>query len=74
MICLFDFLAQIIDVIKLLIDFFIHLVQSIYDLITIIPRALVFVTSATLYVPSIFVAYILAGISLSVILVIVGRN
>ncbi len=69
-----DFLLQIVDVLKIAVNFFVHTIQSIYDFVFLIPRALTFVTAALLYVPSVFTAYIMAGIGVSVILVIVGRN
>lgn len=69
-----DFLAQIIDIIKMCINFLIHTIQSLYDFVTLIPRGVAFVTNAMLYIPSAFVAYIVAGIGVSIILVIIGRN
>lgn len=69
-----DFLAQFIDVIKMVVNFFIHTIQSIYDFVVLIPKAITFVTASLLYIPSAFTAYIMAGIGISIVLVIIGRN
>lgn len=69
-----DFLAQIIEVIKMAVNFFVHAVQSLYDFVVLIPKAITFVVMSLHYTPSAFTAYIMAGIGISIILVIIGRN
>lgn len=69
-----EFILQIVDIMKVVINFFTHTIQSIYDFVVLIPKAITFVTTALLYTPSVFTAYIMAGIGVSIILVIIGRN
>ena len=69
-----DFLQTIVDNIAMFGRYLGNLLEAVVKLFSFIPKALVFVTQAVGFVPSSILSFILVGVSLSLVLMIVGRN
>lgn len=68
------FFQSVIDFFSMLGAFVKNLVQSLFYLVSLLPKAVTFVTQVTGYVPSFVLAFLLAGVMISIVFMIVGRN
>lgn len=71
---MFDWLLQIADFLKMVVNIVLMLLSSIVQFFAMLPSWITFLHTGVLLVPSILAPFILLGISLSVVLLIVGRN
>ena len=69
-----SFLQSIIDFFAMLGSFLGNVISSLFQLITLLPKALIFVQSAIGFVPSAILTFIIAGVGLSLVFMIVGRS
>ena len=69
-----DFLGSIVDNILLGIDFLINAITSLGNLLKLLPVGYNFVAQISMLMPAVFQAFILAGISISILLLILGRS
>lgn len=68
-----DFLGSIVDNIILGVDFLINAIKSIGNLLKLLPLGYNFVAQTSMILPEVFFAFIVAGISISILLIILGR-
>lgn len=69
-----DFLGSIVDNILLGVDFLINAITSIGNLLKLLPVGYNFAAEVSSLLPAVFQAFILAGISISILLLILGRS
>ena len=69
-----DFLGAIVDNIVLGVDFLINAITSIGNLLKLLPVGYNFTVQISMLLPAVFQAFILAGISISILLLILGRS
>lgn len=69
-----DFLGSIVDNILLGIDFLINAITSLGNLLKLLPVGYNFAAQVSMLMPAVFQAFILAGISISILLLILGRS
>ena len=69
-----DFLGAIVDNIVLGVDFLINAITSIGNLLKLLPVGYNFTVQISRLLPAVFQAFILAGISISILLLILGRS
>lgn len=69
-----DFLGSIVDNILLGIDFLINAITSLGNLLKLLPVGYNFVVQISMLMPVVFQAFILAGISISILLLILNRS
>lgn len=69
-----DFLGSIVDNILLGIDFLINAITSLGNLLKLLPVGYNFAAQISMLMPAVFQAFILAGISISILLLILGRS
>lgn len=67
-------LQSILDSITSAFAFLLNVIKGLVQLIQLLPRSLTFLQSAMTYLPSFVTAFILAGVAVSIIFLIVGRN
>ena len=68
-----DFLGSIVDNILLGIDFLINAITSLGNLLKLLPVGYNFAVQISMLMPVVFQAFILAGISISILLLILNR-
>lgn len=68
-----DFLGSIVDNIILGVDFLVNAIKSIGNLLKLLPLGYNFAAQITMILPAVFVAFIVAGVSISILLLILGR-
>lgn len=71
---MFSFLKQIVDFISMVVKLVVLVVQSIFELITMIPQWVNFLVSSFANVPPVVLPFIVYGTVLSVILFFIGRS
>ena len=71
---LLDFLQSIVSFFEMLADFVVNVLTALFQMLTYIPNALSFLVKCSGFVPSIILSFLLAGVSLSLLFMIVGRN
>lgn len=71
---LLQFFNYFVELISSLVSFAIQLVTGVVRLLTLIPSAVLNLTNAVGYLPSILSAFAAATITVSVIFIIVGRE
>ena len=69
-----DFLGSIVDNILLGIDFLINAITSLGNLLKLLPVGYNFAAQISMLMPAVFQAFILAGISMTILLLILGRS
>ena len=69
-----EFFQLIIDIISSLMNLIVSLVKAVVTQYTLIPHFLTFITDTVTYMPTVLMSFILLGVSLSVLLLILGRN
>lgn len=69
-----DFLSSIVGFFETVMNFLLMTVESLFNLIRMIPQALNFVGNSVSFLPSVTTTFIMAGVTFSIILLIVGRN
>ena len=74
LVLMLDFLSGIMDFITMLGSTLIMLIKSTLDFFLMIPSFLAYLTTSVAVLPSFIVPFVVAGIFLSVILLIVGRG
>lgn len=67
------FLSSIADALLTVFDILFLIIKSLVQFIVMIPTWLVFLTTSVGYVPGVILPFIMFGISLSVILFLIGR-
>lgn len=67
-------LQSIVDVIKSLIQFLIHSIDSLFNLIGHIPTYVSFLTVSVGYLPSIIIPFAIASVSIYVVFLILNRG
>lgn len=68
------FFQSVIDFFSTVGAFLKNLVQSLVYLVKLLPKALFFVNQVMGFVPSFVLAFLLAGVTISLVFMIVGRN
>ena len=68
-----DFLGSIVDNIILGVDYLVNAIKSIGNLLKLLPLGYNFAAQITMILPEVFVAFIVAGVSISILLLILGR-
>ena len=69
-----DFLGSIVDNILLGIGFLINAITSLGNLLKLLPVGYNFAAQISMLMPVVFQAFILAGISISILLLILNRS
>ena len=69
-----DFLGSIVDNIILGVEFLINAITSLGNLLKLLPVGYNFAAQISMLMPVLFQAFILAGISISILLLILGRS
>ena len=67
-------LQAIVDAISVAFQFLLNLISGLVHLVTLLPKALLFVTGCSSYLPTFLVTFVLAGVSISLVFMIVGRG
>ena len=67
-------LGQIIDVISFLINGLLMIIQSLINLITSIPGYVAFLGGVVLSMPAFITTFVMAGISVTLLLFLLGRH
>ena len=67
-------LRDIANLLQAISDIIIMLIDSFLNLFGLIPRGAVFLGQVATYMPAVFQSFIIAGISLSIALLVLGRN
>ena len=67
-------LQSIVDSISAAFQFLLNMIKGLIQLVTLLPKALSFVHSCTTYLPTFIVAFALAGITISIVFMVVGRS
>lgn len=69
-----DFLGSVVDNIILGVEFLINAITSLGNLLKLLPVGYNFAAQISMLMPALFQAFILAGISISILLLILGRS
>ena len=69
-----DFLGSIVDNVILGVEFLINAITSLGNLLKLLPVGYNFAAQISMLMPALFQAFILAGISISILLLILGRS
>lgn len=69
-----DFINQLFDYIKVVVNFLINIVNGLFQLVKMIPSIYEFMGTLTAYIPSYALAFFMVSMSLGVVLMIVGRK
>ena len=69
-----DFLKTFVDTLGSLLTFFFNAISSLVNLISKLPSFVLFLTNSVALMPMILIPFVLAAISIYVILFILGRN
>lgn len=69
-----EFFQKIIDYISLGFGLLLNLVNGLWQFLKMIPQILLFTGSVSAFVPSFAIAFFIAGITASIVLVIIGRK
>lgn len=71
---MFKFFDWLVDIITALVDFLWTLIKGLIQLISLIPSGVTALTNSIGLLPSLFVGFATATITISVIFILVGRN
>ncbi len=69
-----DFLKTFVDTIGSLFTFIFNVISSLFNLISKLPTFVLFLTNSVALMPMILIPFVMAAISIYVILFILGRN
>ena len=69
-----DFLKTFVDTLGSLLTFIFNVISSLVNLISKLPSFVLFLTNSVALMPMILIPFVLAAISIYVILFILGRN
>lgn len=69
-----DFLKTFVDTIGSLLTFIFNVISSLANLISKLPTFVLFITNSVALMPMILIPFVMAAISIYVILFILGRN
>ena len=70
---MFSWLKNIWNILKNLVKFATHSVQSIFVLIANIPRFILYITSLLAEIPPIYLAFALVTLTISIVFLIINR-
>lgn len=71
---MFDWLKSIADTIFTVFQLLLNIINGIVQFFIMVPKFVAYVTTAVAYIPAPLVIFITVGTTISVVLLIVGRN
>jgi hypothetical protein len=69
-----DFLKTFVDTLGSLLTFIFNYISSLFNLISKLPAFVLFLTNSVALMPMILIPFVLAAISIYLVLFILGRN